>query len=308
MDRDTVLRISHREVAVSIKGEEFMRKVLVLVGSAALVVALAGCSSAAAVPDKAASNATVKAPSGLITPGQLKVCIDPEYAPLEYFSDGASGDVIGFDADGARALAGYWGLKPVFQQTAFDGLMPALQANRCDVMWSGLYVSPVRLQVADAAPYLATGPELVINTKSKGSIKKAADLCGKTIAAQSGGSNAAAARKIGTDCVAQGKADVSVSEYPQTAQTILAVTNGKADALVETDVAIPGMVAKSQGHLAELDGIFPKSTRTDFGVFTKKGGTLSAPVSAAIKALIADGTLAKVADKYKLSTDKLVTS
>lgn len=230
----------------------------------------------------------------------------PRVRPLEYFSNGTSGDIVGFDADGARALASYWGVQPVFQQTAFDGLMPALQANRCDVMWSGLYTSAARLQVADAAPYLATGPELVINTKEKGQISAAMDLCGKTVAAQSGGSNAAEAAKIGAQCVAAGKPNVNVTEYPQTAQTVLAVMNGKADALVETDVAIPGMVAKSNGSLVEVDGIFPLSTRTDFGIFTVKNGALSAPVAKAVKAMISNGTLATIAKKYGLNPDKLI--
>lgn len=285
-----------------------MKKVLITFGAAALVFALAGCASAAPAPSASAGASAAAAPAGLITPGQLKVCIDPEYAPLEYFSGGTSGEIIGFDADGARALAKHWGLTAVFQQTAFDGLMPALQAKRCDVMWSGLYLSAARLEVADAATYLATGPELVINSKMKKSITKTMDLCGKTVAAQSGGANGAAVRKIGTDCVAAGKPDITVSDYPQTAQTVLAVMNGKADALVETDVAIPGMVDKSAGKLVQVDGIFPTSTRSDFGVFTVKGGVLSAPVAKAITSLLADGTFATLAKRYKLNVDKLVTS
>lgn len=298
-------QLSQRSCSVPLESETLVNKVLVLVGTAALAISLAGCTSSAPTASPSGSASVSSAPSGLITAGQLKICIDPEYAPLEYFNNGSSGTIIGFDADGARALAAHWGLTAVFQQTAFDGLMPALQAKRCDVMWSGLYVSAARLQVADAASYLATGPELVINEKSKGTIKTADDLCGKTIAAQSGGANAAMAAQIGVECKAKGKADVNVSEYPQTAQTVLAVTSGKADALVETDVAIPGMVSKSNGQLVELDGIFPVSTRTDFGVFTKKGGPLSEPVATAIKALISDGTLAKIATKYGLNPEKL---
>jgi polar amino acid transport system substrate-binding protein len=297
--------------AIENEGEAPVKKVLVIAAAAAVALSMAACSSGPATSSGNAANAAAansKAPAGLITPGQVSICIDPEYAPLEYFSNGTSGDIVGFDADGARALAAKWGVKAVFQQTAFDGLMPALQAKRCDVMWSGLYVNATRTQVADAAPYLATGPELVINTKNKSKIKKASDLCGKTIAAQSGGVNAAAAKAIGADCVAKGKSDVTVTEYPQTAQTVLAVTNGKADALVETDLAIPDMVSKSSGQLVEVLGVFPASTRTDFGVYTTKGGPLSAPVAAAIKAMIADGTLTTIADKYKVSADKLAKS
>lgn len=282
-----------------------MKKVLGTVGAVALVLSMAACGgSGNASAGQTPSAAVEAAPDGLITKGQLKVCIDPEYAPLEYFANGSTGEIVGFDADGARALGDHWGLKTTFQQTAFDGLMPALQAKRCDVMWSGLYTSPARLEVADGAPYLSTGPQLIVNASHKDSVKTAGDLCGKTVAAQNGGSNAKAAKDLGTKCESEGKPGIKVDEYPKVAETVLAVTNGKADALVETDVAVPDMVSKSGGKLVAVDGVFPVDTT--FGVFTLKGGPLSEPVAKGVKALIANGTLAKLAEKYALDPAKLV--
>src|SRR3954469_24973984 len=109
-----------------------LKRTASLLGTAILALSLSACGGGSSPASTAPTTAAVEAaPSGLITAGQLKICIDPEYAPLEYFSNGTSGDIIGFDADGARALASYWGLTPTFQQAAFDGLMPALQAKRC---------------------------------------------------------------------------------------------------------------------------------------------------------------------------------
>jgi polar amino acid transport system substrate-binding protein len=290
---------------MKLESEMALKKTASLLGTAILALSLSACGGGSSPASTAPSAAAVEAaPSGLITAGQLKICIDPEYAPLEYFSNGTSGDIIGFDADGARALASYWGLTPTFQQAAFDGLMPALQAKRCDVMWSGLYTSPARLQVADGAKYLNTGPGIVVAAKNKDSIKVADDLCGKTVAAQNGGANAATVRALGEKCVQGGKGNINVAEYPKVAETVLAVTNGKADALVETDVAIADIVAKSNGALVPVEGVFP--TDTTFGVFTIKGGPLSEPVDKAVKALIRNGTLAELAKKYGLNPDKLV--
>src|SRR5579862_667641 len=109
---------------------------LAAVASAALL--LTACSGSSN-GDSGAVAANSKAPAGLLTAGTLTACIDPEYAPLEYYKNGSSGDIVGFDADGVRALAAHWGVTPKLVATSFDGLMPALNAGRCDVVWSGLY-------------------------------------------------------------------------------------------------------------------------------------------------------------------------
>ena len=84
----------------------------------------------------------------------------------------------------------------------------------------------------------------------------------------------------------------------------MAVTNGKADALIETDVAIADMVSKSSGKLVAVPNAFP--TNTQFGIYTPKGSALTTAVAAAVKALAADGTLAKLAGTYGLDPAKIV--
>src|SRR5207237_10202623 len=60
----------------------------------------------------------------------FKYCTDPTFPPMELASP--SGAISGFDVDMAVKLAATWGgvAKPV--KTAFPGLIPALNAKRCD--------------------------------------------------------------------------------------------------------------------------------------------------------------------------------
>ena len=271
------------------------------VGSASSSGAAGSGSSSAAAGSGSSSAAAVTAPTGLISEDEVSLCIDPEYAPMEYYENGTSGDPIGFDADSARALAELWGLPLTFEVTTFDGLMPALQAKRCDILWSALYMSEERLQVADATPFMNTGPGLIVPTGS--AVATSDDLSGKTVAVQGGGANEKTLVDLSAQFEAAGKAPITVQPYPKTAETVAAVTNGKADALIETDVACADMVSKSGGKLTIAPGVFP--TETQFGVFTVKGSPMSAAVADGIATLTENGTLATIAEKYGLDPSKI---
>jgi polar amino acid transport system substrate-binding protein len=264
-----------------------------LIAAAGLVaISATACSSG-----NDSSNAS--APSGLSDSSQVSVCIDPEYAPLEYYANGSSGSIVGFDADVARAIADRWKVKADLIPTAFDGLMPALQSRRCDVLLSGLYMSKERLAVADAAPTMNTGAVIVTAPGDAASFTKPTDLCGVDVAAQSASANATIIQDLAGACAAEGKPKPNLTEYPQTSQTVLAVRNGKSKALIETDVAAAYMAAQSEGKLVVVDSIFPKDTQ--FGVFTRKDGDLSGAVAEAMSGLRSDGTLAELAKKYNLN-------
>ncbi|MFF2388201.1 transporter substrate-binding domain-containing protein [Agromyces sp. NPDC058104] len=256
---------------------------------------LAACSSS----DGGGSAASGDAPAGLADGSKLVNCIDPEYAPLEYYENGSDGEIVGFDADAARAIADEWGVDIQFEVTAFDGLMPALQSGRCDILLSGLYMSEERLQVADASPIMNAGPAIIASPEIAATLESVEDLCGLRVVAQAASANAAAIKQASEDCTADGADAIEVQEYPKVSETVLAVLNGKADALIETNVGAAYMVSQNKGELELAAGeIFPPDTT--FGVFTKKGSELSQPVADALKSLYDAGTLAELAEKYEL--------
>jgi polar amino acid transport system substrate-binding protein len=274
---------------------------LAAVASAALLLTACSSSNGGSGSDAVAANS--KAPAGLLTAGTLTACIDPEYAPLEYYKNGSSGDIVGFDADGVRALAAHWGVTPKLVATSFDGLMPALNAGRCDVVWSGLYQSDARKAISDSAPVMKAGPAAVAAPDVAASLTTGEDLCGLRVVTQSASANSTDVAALSKKCVADGKKAISQSNYPQTAQTVLAVLNGKADVLVETNVGAAYIASQNEGKLTVAGSVFP--SETTFGVFTAKGSKLTAPVAAGLKALHDDGSLAKIAATYKLDPSTL---
>lgn len=118
-----------------------------------VIALVAGCGSGAE-----GSEASGAAPAGLLRSGELSVCTDPEYPPMEFFEAGDTTNPVGFTSDSAKALADLWDVDITWQVTSFDGLMPALQAKRCDILWTALYLSPERLEVANGTPSSRPAP------------------------------------------------------------------------------------------------------------------------------------------------------
>jgi polar amino acid transport system substrate-binding protein len=93
--------------------------------------------------------------------GELRVGLDASFPPFETLD--AGGNIVGLDADLARAIATALGAEPVFVNVGFDGLYDALQIGRIDVVISGLPYDPRRTQdVNYSQPYFNAGQVLVV--------------------------------------------------------------------------------------------------------------------------------------------------
>ena len=81
-------------------------------------------------------------------------CTDPSFPPMEYVR--ASGGIVGFDVEMASALAKTFDATSKPLKTAFPGLIPALNAKKCDAVISGIFVTPDRVKQAGAVRYMET--------------------------------------------------------------------------------------------------------------------------------------------------------
>src|SRR5213592_4108245 len=99
----------------------------------------------------AVAAASAGASSGATT---FTFCTDPTFPPMELAS--SSGAISGFDVDMASALAKTFGATAKPLKTAFPGLIPALNAKKCDAVISGIFVTPDRLKQAGAVGYMET--------------------------------------------------------------------------------------------------------------------------------------------------------
>ena len=273
---------------------------------------LAGCQSAgggSASPSTAASAAAsagasavaIPPPTSLIEGGKLLDCVDIEYPPLEYFESADVTDpnaAIGFDVDAAKKVAGTLGLEITIRNTAFDALIPDLTNGRCDIVWSGLFISDERLAVADAVPYMKTGHVVMVTTGNPEGIHTAMDLCGKSISIQTGGLVETVSAEASKACTDAGKDAIDIHGYAKVADEFQDIVLGRVVAIWETQEAVADYMTRNPD---KYEVAFVASQDKTYGIYYNKGKTdIRDAFAAALLALKDDGTLAEIATHYNL--------
>ncbi|EFE23266.1 ABC transporter, substrate-binding protein, family 3 [Edwardsiella tarda ATCC 23685] len=131
--------------------------------------------------------------------GSIKFGTEGTYPPYTYHD--ASGKLVGFDVDIARAVAAKMGVKPEFIEGRWDGLIAGLSAKRYDAVINQVGITPERqAKFAFSDPYITSKAVLIVRDNNA-QIKSFADLRDQK-AAQSLTSNyAKLAQKYGAELV-----------------------------------------------------------------------------------------------------------
>ncbi len=194
---------------------------------------------------------------------KLRVCTDPGYEPFEMRNK--NNDIIGFDIDLAREMAKSMNsdVKLEIVPVAFDGIIPALLTDKCDMVMAGMTVSPERnLQVNFPESYLLIGQTILINKKLEGIVKSYKDLNDPkyVIAGRLGVTGTAVAEEM------MPKAQKRIFEAEN--EAVLEVVNGKADAFVYDFPLCASFAADYPDKLVFLSDPF---TYEPLGIAIRKG-------------------------------------
>jgi polar amino acid transport system substrate-binding protein len=85
--------------------------------------------------------------------------------------------LIGFDIDIGIEMAKALGVKPVFIDTLWPSIIPALKLGRFDIIFGGMSVTEERKKLVDFAdPFMTVGQTVLLNAKHKNSVKSYKDL------------------------------------------------------------------------------------------------------------------------------------
>ncbi|MFM1991198.1 MAG: hypothetical protein RJA99_4155 [Pseudomonadota bacterium] len=141
-----------------------------------------------------------------------------------------AGELIGYEIDVSNRLAKDLGVKVEFVPTAWDGIIPALQAARFDLIIGGMTPTPQRRESIDFTdPYSYTGIGMVANSRIAGGRTKPADFDAP---------NVTIAMRRGIAAVADVQKQMPKAQvvfFDDDAQAILEVLNGKAHAYVASE-------------------------------------------------------------------------
>ena len=265
-----------------------MKKRTVLILAAVLVLAvglLAGCGD-----KKKDANAADASWKYVKDNGTLIVGLDDTFAPMG-FKD-KKGKLVGFDIDFARAVGKKLGVKVKFQPINWNAKDANLKSKKIDCIWNGLSATPERAKSYSLSKEYLDNKLVVVTTDGNVKIAKAADLANYKVGTQAD-SSALEAMKANKD---YDKFKDNIKEYDSYDTAILDMKAGRIDCIVIDQVLATYKNTKLKEKLNECKYNFG----SDYYVigFRKGDKALTDKVNGAIKALIDDGTAAKISKEW----------
>ncbi|MEW1910909.1 ABC transporter substrate-binding protein [Kitasatospora sp. NPDC085895] len=264
---------------------------------AAAPVTIAGVTIA---PD-AALHASL--PEAVKKSGRVRVATDIPYPPFEMYVSEGSKEMTGLDLDLGRALAAKLGVMFEFQAQKFDGIVPAIQAGRYDAAISAITDNKEREQVVDFVDYSASGTGVMVAKGNPQKIVTLDDLCGRSVAVQTGTNQQKLLEKHQERCRELGRNAIHLQAFPKDSDAQLALRSGKVVADVLTKPAA-GWTAKTADDGAAFEVVDDPAALGGYNAspngiaIAKNLPQLTDAVQKALQQLIDEGSLATIHAKY----------
>jgi len=287
-----------------------MKKVFVLVSSLVLLSLMLAACGTPATPAPPTPVVAVDR-SVLAQKGRLLVCSDIPYAPFESFDD--NGNPVGLDVDIAAGIATRLGLQLQVINSQFDTIIEAVSGGKCDIIMSDMNITADRNKQISFIHYLDVGQSILVAKGNPKNVNGPTDLCGNSVAAESGttevdylqGTGDYKGKGLAADCTTAGKPAVNVITTAKDSDALQQLQAGKVVAYF-ADTPVAGQYAAQ--HPDEFQLVGQPIEPLPVGIGIPCGGAsdcTSAPLTplgqailTALKSMMADGTYAKILDKY----------
>ena len=217
---------------------------------------------------------------------KLYVGTNPEFYPFEYLENGK---IVGFDADLIEAIGNKLGKEIVWKNIAFDGLLPALQSKKIDVIIAGMTATEERKKFVNfSEPYFTSSQVIILNSENKESlkIKSYNDLPNHTVGVVLGYTGDVAISKV---------PNVNIQRFNGASEAIMALKAKKVQAVIIDSEPAKNYVQNNKG----LQLISTDIAKEEYSIAVSKDNTqLAEEINNAYKALVEDGSYQKLMDKY----------
>lgn len=287
-----------------------MKKQILTAFAVAAALALSGCSgsgsgssaeepaesSSLPVGDEVSTTAdaelTELLPEDIRDAGVLNIAVDIPFPPMAMYDE--NNRAVGFDPELGRLLGQKLGIDVSLNKQAFDSVIPSLQANKNDIIMSGMNDTPERQETLSFVDYTYGGFAIAVRKGNPEGITTQRDLCGKTVSVQKATVQGDLLRAM--DC------DVTVMELPSDLDAQTALRAGKSDAYSADAVVAEYVVATTEdGEAFEIvrDPENPAGFNPVYsGIGILKGeDELIEAVQRALQALIDEGTYQEVLER-----------
>ena len=203
------------------------------------------------------------------------------YPPYNFIND--AGEVDGFEREVGDEICKRAGLACSWVTNDWDGIIPNLVAGNYDTIIAGMSITAERDEVIDfTQEYFPPDPSAYVALAGED-----VDVASGVIAAQVSTIQASYVADSGATLV----------EFASPDDTIAAVRNGEADAVLADRAFLDDIVKQSNGELAIVGPEVAIGGGVGIGV-RESDGELKAKLDAAITSMKADGTLSTMIEKW----------
>jgi polar amino acid transport system substrate-binding protein len=288
---------------------------MAVAGAAAVALALTACGSSSSSSSSSTSpsggsitstkDATVAAlvPASIASKGTITFATDASYAPNEFFdTDGKT--IIGMDIDLGNALAQTMGLQAKWVNASFDSIIPGLTAAKYDIGMSSFTDTKARQQQVDMVTYFTAGTSYAFASGNPKNVSLN-NLCGLTIAVQSGTVQVTDLQARSAACTKAGKAAITLTQLTRQTDVNLAVISGKASAEFADSPVVAYAVAQSNGQLQLSSDSYDNAP---YGIAIPKTPGMAKAFQAATQLLMGNGIYLNILKKWGVQAGAITTS
>ncbi len=224
---------------------------------------------------------------------KLRIGTEGAYPPFNYTTP--ANELVGFDVDIAKALCEKMDAECTFVAQDWDGIIPALRANKYDAIIASMSITPERAEVvAFTDKYYNTPPAIAV--------PKDSDLTEATPEALSDIIMGAQSSTTHANYAAAKFPDTQLRRYGSPDEYKLDLASGRIDAAIDDVVVLSDWIESPDGDCCKILTTLtpdPEINGPGAGIAVRQGeDELVAKFNEAIAAIRADGTYKQINDKY----------
>ena len=219
--------------------------------------------------------------------GEIVIAMEGTWAPWTYHDE--NDKLVGFDTEVGEAIAEILGVKAVFVEGEWDGLLAGLEVGRYDLMINGVEITDERSEkydFTDAYAYIRTA--LIVGSGNN-EITSFENLDGKTTANSINSTYMYLAEEYGATVLGVDTLD----------QTLDMVLSGRAYATLNAELSFDDYMKVHPDAALKVAALTEEASHVAIPV--RKGDdskTLREAVNEAIEELRGNGKLAEISEKY----------
>ena len=213
----------------------------------------------------------------------LYVGTNAEFAPFEYLE---YNKIVGFDIELIKEIGNIIDKDIKVKNISFDGLLPALEAKKIDIIIAGMTITEDRKKFVDFSDTYFSAKQVIILKKDVNNINSLNDLVDKKTGVILGYTGDLIVSKI---------KGINKEQYNSTSGGIIALLSGKIDAFVLDSAPSKNYIKKNKNlKIIELD-----IAEENYAIAIRKNqGNLVFQINLALKKLKSNGVYDKLLEKY----------